>query len=583
MVLAKKGLGKRIKMARAEKSKIEGKKITQEVLAEELGISRSFLGDIERGRKSPNYEVLTKMANYFGVSTDYLLGNSPFKSDTEARQSISVAAMKTLLNDEASKLHGYDALIWKTALNNRKEKNRNYSDKSMQYITGLQKKAILTDLEYYDLFMFAFWDINWPPDFKGPAVLYLRNDNIISCDINYWSIPKILLDELERGLKIIDRPIKPSDLSPGLLDKNLMMDERQKVMHDAMEEAKDYIVDLDVKQKPKTTMFDNDIDFLNTWRNDLGSDNYAIYLKKLIKFSGLSYKEIVQACKNLDIHISQTYVKQLAKSEILPPDEEISEALAKAVNGDPQKLIWLGYIEKAPAQAQPIIRFYAEHWDLHAMIVSAFISVRQGKDIIPSDEMIAHWEHINHLSPEGKLDYVINRFNKEVLLNPQLFSYFWQQQGISKEKTNEQFNIIRDMPINRIPVIDVNEGEDSYNWVATNKIQFGEYVYFIVPDDSMIDSKIPKGAKLLCETVPTHKEQVSAQDEKREPSLITDTGAIYVVMHQGEILIRKVFVNPNQPILLQAENPKYPPIIVSDEAEFEPLAIVRSVEFDINN
>lgn len=49
-------------------------KVTQEVLAEKVGVERSSIGKYETSNVVPSTEVLIKIAEYFGVSTDYLLG-----------------------------------------------------------------------------------------------------------------------------------------------------------------------------------------------------------------------------------------------------------------------------------------------------------------------------------------------------------------------------------------------------------------------------------------------------------------------------------------------------------------------------
>ena len=48
--------------------------MSQSQLAKELNIGTSTLGMYETGKRSPNPEMLNKLADYFGVSVDYLLG-----------------------------------------------------------------------------------------------------------------------------------------------------------------------------------------------------------------------------------------------------------------------------------------------------------------------------------------------------------------------------------------------------------------------------------------------------------------------------------------------------------------------------
>ncbi|HDU1203620.1 helix-turn-helix domain-containing protein [Listeria monocytogenes] len=56
-------------------SELRNKKgISQYKLAEELGFSRGQIANYEQGSREPDYDTLLKIANYFNVSTDYLLG-----------------------------------------------------------------------------------------------------------------------------------------------------------------------------------------------------------------------------------------------------------------------------------------------------------------------------------------------------------------------------------------------------------------------------------------------------------------------------------------------------------------------------
>lgn len=63
-------IGNRIKKLRKES------KIKQETLAQAVGIAAGFLSEVENGKKGVSMEVLGKFADYFDVSTDYLLGRS---------------------------------------------------------------------------------------------------------------------------------------------------------------------------------------------------------------------------------------------------------------------------------------------------------------------------------------------------------------------------------------------------------------------------------------------------------------------------------------------------------------------------
>lgn len=58
-------------------------KWTQAKLAKKVGVSQQAVGNWETKKNSPDPEVLLKLAELFGVSLDYLLGNSPYPLSNE--------------------------------------------------------------------------------------------------------------------------------------------------------------------------------------------------------------------------------------------------------------------------------------------------------------------------------------------------------------------------------------------------------------------------------------------------------------------------------------------------------------------
>ncbi|GIQ63591.1 transcriptional regulator [Paenibacillus cisolokensis] len=70
-------LGRRIKELRLER------KLTQQQIAEKLGMGRSNFGHIENDRVTPTAEDLQKIADILETSTDYLLGRSDLKFQTK--------------------------------------------------------------------------------------------------------------------------------------------------------------------------------------------------------------------------------------------------------------------------------------------------------------------------------------------------------------------------------------------------------------------------------------------------------------------------------------------------------------------
>jgi len=59
---------------------LEEREITQKRLAQELNMAVSTLGNYIRDNREPDYKTLKKIADYFHVSTDYLLNHSTRKN-----------------------------------------------------------------------------------------------------------------------------------------------------------------------------------------------------------------------------------------------------------------------------------------------------------------------------------------------------------------------------------------------------------------------------------------------------------------------------------------------------------------------
>ncbi len=67
---------------RLRKLRVE-KDITQQDMADFLGITRPAYTAYESGRRQPDNESLSKLADFFNVSVDYLLGRTDIKNPTE--------------------------------------------------------------------------------------------------------------------------------------------------------------------------------------------------------------------------------------------------------------------------------------------------------------------------------------------------------------------------------------------------------------------------------------------------------------------------------------------------------------------
>lgn len=68
-------LGKRLKMLRIEKD------LLQKEVADSIGCSVGMLSSYESDRREPNVEYLKKLADFFNVSVDYLVGKTTIKEN----------------------------------------------------------------------------------------------------------------------------------------------------------------------------------------------------------------------------------------------------------------------------------------------------------------------------------------------------------------------------------------------------------------------------------------------------------------------------------------------------------------------
>ncbi|OXS77917.1 hypothetical protein B1B05_09935 [Domibacillus enclensis] len=74
-------LGERLKSLRKER------KLTQEELGKRVNVTKVSISGYENGKRSPDTETLQKLADFFDVSTDYLLGRSEHKTTVEIEKS----------------------------------------------------------------------------------------------------------------------------------------------------------------------------------------------------------------------------------------------------------------------------------------------------------------------------------------------------------------------------------------------------------------------------------------------------------------------------------------------------------------
>jgi transcriptional regulator with XRE-family HTH domain len=75
----------------------ENNNLSQKELAKIFGISRSAIAAYEAQKREPKFELLIRMADYFDVSLDYLLGRS--QDDNGKTREIIKKNIKRILNN----------------------------------------------------------------------------------------------------------------------------------------------------------------------------------------------------------------------------------------------------------------------------------------------------------------------------------------------------------------------------------------------------------------------------------------------------------------------------------------------------
>lgn len=90
--------GNRIKLLREEKN------LKQEELAKLLSISPSAIGMYERDAREPNDELTLKLANFFGVTTDFLLGKTDVRDTGKQIDDVLNEAMIGMSKEEYNTL-----------------------------------------------------------------------------------------------------------------------------------------------------------------------------------------------------------------------------------------------------------------------------------------------------------------------------------------------------------------------------------------------------------------------------------------------------------------------------------------------
>lgn len=104
--------------------------LTQEELAQKIGYTRTAISAWEIGRNEPSNTDTIKLAEYFGVSTDYLLGKSdirnPENKDLDKLQiGLSAKDYSNISDEQLKQIEDFAKFVLKDNKKEDKEKNEN--------------------------------------------------------------------------------------------------------------------------------------------------------------------------------------------------------------------------------------------------------------------------------------------------------------------------------------------------------------------------------------------------------------------------------------------------------------------------
>lgn len=151
------------------------KKLSQKQAAEDLGVAQALLSHYEKGKRECGLEFLLRAAEYYNVTTDYLLGKSPVSngaviSHENIRETDDPAKARNLSADELS------AAFAKKLVNN--------SVDVIYSLLAKTKNTMLMD-KVYDIFSCAVY--------RAFRLIYKTNP---ANDKNLFKIPEETADQL---------------------------------------------------------------------------------------------------------------------------------------------------------------------------------------------------------------------------------------------------------------------------------------------------------------------------------------------------------------------------------------------------
>ncbi|WP_181350516.1 helix-turn-helix transcriptional regulator [Thalassobacillus sp. CUG 92003] len=119
------------------------KGISQYEIAKRLNFSRGKYANYEHGTRQPDYETLNKIADFYGVSTDYLLGRAGNSDNPEDEKGEfdSIKEINRLLDKyEIEEMSFFDYEKWKSMSPEQIRELESYFQYLVQKSNDIEKK-----------------------------------------------------------------------------------------------------------------------------------------------------------------------------------------------------------------------------------------------------------------------------------------------------------------------------------------------------------------------------------------------------------------------------------------------------------
>lgn len=141
--------GDRLRMLREEKG------LTQKELGEIVKVSERVIGYYEANNRFPKDEnTLKRMADYFNVSVDFLIGRTDIRNHADNTSSKVNQEMKVMDEDKLTLINDYDKLtpeqqkLVRALINSYKPVNKNINGEEVTFFVDPTKENGLTEEDY---------------------------------------------------------------------------------------------------------------------------------------------------------------------------------------------------------------------------------------------------------------------------------------------------------------------------------------------------------------------------------------------------------------------------------------------------